>query len=176
MRNLLYIFLIGLIALSCDDGDVFEVELLFDQELELCIDINQGDYLLYDTKLDPNESLSVQFPINGNTDIFSPTEYNNLESVTGYTKILTVNGSSIKFNYRTYSGDPDGLICQINPEPGITITNDYPAVAGAAIEFISTFEDDDNDGVPSDQEGRGAQAENGSYPDAIDTDGDTLPD
>lgn len=177
MRNLLYICLIGLVALSCDDGDVFEVTLDFNQELELCVDVNteQGSYLLYDFKLDPNESLSVQFPINGNNDIFSPTIYNNIDLVPGYTKILTVNESTIKFNYRTYNGSPDGLICQISPEPGISIINDYGAVSGAEIEFISTFEDDDNDGIPSDQEGRGVQATDGSYPDAIDTDGDELP-
>ena len=175
MRKLLYICLIPLVALSCDDGDIFEVDLLFDQELERCIDINEGDYLLYDTKGDPNESLSALFPIVGNDDIFSPVEYNNIDSVVGYTKILTVNESSIKFNYRTYNGDPTDVICQINPEPGTIITNDYEAVSGAEIEFISIYEDDDNDGVPSDQEGRGTQAEDGSYPDAIDTDGDDLP-
>jgi hypothetical protein len=176
MRNLIYTCLIGLIALSCDDGDIFEVELLFNQELELCIDVNttEGSTLLYDTKVDPNESLSVQFPISGNTDIFSPTTYNNIDLATGFTKILTVDESSIKFNYRTYNGAPEGLICQINPEPGTTIINDYEAVSGAEIKFVSTFEDDDNDGIPSDQEGRGVQADDGSYPDAIDTDGDGL--
>ena len=170
MRNLIYICLIGLIALSCDDGDIFEVELLFDQELELCEeDANQ--YLLYDTKEDPSESLTLVFPVSAaNTAIFNPLD-NSGEPYT-----LVVNGSSIAFNYRTYNGDPEDLICEIIPEPGTTITNDYAAASGAQIEFTSIYEDDDNDGVPSDQEGRGAQAADGSYPDAIDTDGDGLAD
>nr|WP_321222672.1 hypothetical protein [uncultured Psychroserpens sp.] len=170
MRNLLYICLFGLVTFSCDDGDVFEVELLFDQELELCGDINSDEYLLYDTKINPSESLTLKFPVTTtNSAIFNPTDNS------GEPRTLTVNGNTIAFNYRTYNGDPENLICQIIPEPGTTIINDYPAASGAEIEFISIYEDDDNDGIPSDQEGRGAQAADGSYPDAIDTDGDGLP-
>jgi len=169
MRNILYIFIIGLITFSCDDGDIFEVELLFDQELELCGDENSAEYLLYDTKEDPSESLTLKFPVStANNRIFNPID----NSGTPY--ILTINGSTRAFNYRTYNGNPEDLICQIIPEPGTTITNDFPAASGAEVEFISIYEDDDNDGIPSEQEGRGAQSEDGSYPDAIDTDGDGL--
>ena len=102
MRNLIYICLIGLIALSCDDGDIFEVELLFDQELTLCGDENSSEYLLYDTKLDPSESLTLVFPVSAaNTAIFNPLD-NSGEPYT-----LVVNGSTIAFNYRTYNGDPE---------------------------------------------------------------------
>ncbi|MFD2914406.1 hypothetical protein [Psychroserpens luteus] len=175
MRNLLYICLIGLVALSCDDGDVFEVSLEFDQELELCIDINENDNLLYDTKLDPSESLSLLFPISNNIDIFEPTEYNSVDPV-GYVKTLTINESSIKFNYRTYNGDPNDLICQFIANPGTEIIEDYSSASGAIAEFTTTFEDDDLDGILSEKEGRGTRADDGTYPDAIDTDGDGLPD
>ncbi|WP_298759909.1 hypothetical protein [uncultured Psychroserpens sp.] len=169
MRQLLYICLIGLLALSCDDGDVFEINLEFDQTLELCLDANEGDYLLYDTKVDPNESLSLLFPIASNGDIFNPPSDN-------YEKIIPINGTSTMFNYRTYSGDPNDLICQIIPNPGTTITNDYAAGSGAEAKFVTSFDDDDNDGILSEFEGRGAQAADGTYPDAIDTDGDGIPD
>ncbi|WP_298902790.1 hypothetical protein [uncultured Psychroserpens sp.] len=169
MRQLIYICLIGLLALSCDDGDVFEVNLEFDQTLELCIDANAGDYLLYDTKTSPNESLSLLFPISGNEDIFNPP-------MTGFTETLGINNTSVIFNYRTYSGDPNGLICQVIPDPGTNIIEDYPAAAGASAEFTTLFDDDDNDGILSEFEGRGAQAADGSYPDAIDTDEDGIPD
>ncbi|WP_299336197.1 hypothetical protein [uncultured Psychroserpens sp.] len=171
MRRLLYICFIGLLAFSCDDGDVFEVELLFDEELELCGDENSQEYLLYDIKTDPNESLSLKFPVNtANNAIFNPSDN------TGEPYTLDINGTTIAFNYRTYDGNPENLICQIIPVPGTTITNDYEAASGATVEFISTYEDDDNDGIPSDLEGRGAQAEDGSYPNAIDSDGDGIPD
>jgi hypothetical protein len=169
MRKLLYICLISLVTLSCDDGDIFEVDLLFTQVLELCGDEDSDEYLLYETKEDPSESLTLRFPVNNaNKRIFNPLDNS------GEPDTLIVNGTTIAFNYRTYNGTPDDLICQIIPEPGTTITNDYPAESGAEIEFISIYEDDDNDGVPSDQEGRGTQAADGSYPEAIDTDGDGL--
>ena len=168
MRKFLYICVIGLLTFSCDDGDVFEVELDFDQVLERCGDDDSDSYVLYDSKTDPNESLSLLFPVNSTTRaIFNP-------EFSGDTLELDINENTIRFNYRTYNGDPEGLLCQEIPEPGISITNDYEADSGATVLFVSTFEDDDNDGIPSEFEGRGAQAADGTYPDAIDTDGDGL--
>jgi hypothetical protein len=95
--------------------------------------------------------------------------------LSGTTQDLIINENTIRFNYRTYNGDPEDLLCEEIPNPGTTIVNDYEADAGAIARFVSTFEDDDNDGIPSEFEGRGAQAADGTYPDAIDTDGDGLP-
>ena len=65
MRRSIYICFIALLALACDDGDIFEITLEFDEELDLCIDVNEGEsFLLYDTKEDPSESLSLLFPSN----------------------------------------------------------------------------------------------------------------
>ena len=58
---------------SCGDGDVIEFELDFDQDLELCGDINSENYLVYDVKTDPNESLILLFPgTTANDLIFYP--------------------------------------------------------------------------------------------------------
>jgi len=169
MRYFLYLCVLGLLAFSCDDGDVFEVSLEFDQVLERCGDDDSDNYVLYDTKTDPSESLTLLFPVNTQTRaIFNPSDN------TGTPVELTINGGTTAFNYRTYDGAPENLICQDVPIPGTTITNDYEAESGAIASFISTFEDDDNDGIPSEFEGRGPQAEDGTYPDAIDTDGDGL--
>jgi hypothetical protein len=176
MRNLLYICFIGFTALSCDDGDIFEVSLEFNQVLELCIDVNEDDYLLFETKGDPNESLSLLFPgIASNDRLLNPTEYNSTDPI-GYVDTIDINNVSTRFNYRTYNGDPNGLICQSIANPGTVIINDYAAAAGAQAAFITTFEDDDNDGVLTIYEGRGMQDADGSYPNAQDTDGDGLPD
>lgn len=169
MRYFLYICLLSFLIVSCDDGDVFEVALEFDEILERCGDDDSDNFVLYDTKTDPSESLTLLFPVNATTRaIFNP------EDNSGTPSDLTINGGTIAFNYRTYNGVPENLICQDVPIPGTTITNDYSAESGAVARFVSTYEDDDNDGIPSVFEGRGTQAADGSYPDAIDTDGDGL--
>lgn len=170
MRQLLYILFFGCLFNSCDDGDVFEVTLDFDQELELCTDLNSNPnrFLLYDTKTNPDESLTLLFPIAGNAIIFDPPSQD-------FETIIPINVNTTFFNYRTYSGNPNALICQVTPLPGTVILEDYYAAPGAEAVLISSFEDDDNDGIPSEFEGRGEAAEDGTYPDAIDTDGDGIP-
>lgn len=177
MRNFIYICFIGLLALSCDDGDIFEVTLEFDEELDLCIDVNGSEsLLLYDTKEDPSESLSLLFPSNStNNLLLAPTEYNSTDPI-GYVGTVFIDNANTRFNYRTYRGDPNDLICQFIANPGTEIIQDYPAAAGAQAAFITTFEDDDNDGILTQFEDRGTQEADGSYPNARDTDNDGLPD
>lgn len=167
MKRILYLLFLGCLVYTCDDGDIFEVTLEFDQELELCIDANDGNYLLYDTKTSPAESLSLLFRQFGNDDIFNPPSQD-------FETILTINSQN-NFNYRRYNGDPANFICAIIPDPGVTISEDYSAASGAEAILVSSFEDDDNDGILSIYEGRGEPDENGEYPDAIDTDGDGIP-
>ncbi len=177
MQRIFYICVIALSALSCDDGDIFEITLEFDEELELCVDVNGSDsFLLYDTKEDPSESLSLLFPSNtANNLLLAPTEYNSIAPV-GYIDTIFIDNSNTRFNYRTYNGDPNDLICQFIANPGTEIIQDYPAAAGAKAAFVTTFEDDDNDGILTLFEERGTQNADGSYPNARDTDNDGLPD
>ena len=137
MRKLLYLFLVSfLFTASCDDGDIITINLDFDEELELCA--NGLNYVVFDTKTDPYESITLLFPVNdANNLIFDPV--NNPHSGT-----LTINGSSIKFNYRTYDGDPVGeLICEEIPSSSVNIIKDYQAESGT-IEYQTTYEDIDN--------------------------------
>jgi hypothetical protein len=83
--------------------------------------------------------------------------------ISGKTETLLINGNSVRFNYRTYSADPNTYICQDIPDASVSVTNNYEASSGNVI-FTTTFEDDDNDGVPNALEFDG------------DTDGDTIPD
>ena len=69
MRKLFLIILPVLILSSCNDGDILEIALAFDQDLSLCGDLNSANgeitnenYVIYDTKIDPNESLTLLFP------------------------------------------------------------------------------------------------------------------
>ena len=177
MRKLLYILLpLSLLSFyTCDDGDIITVEFDFDKTLELCREKNidkfiTGDnYVLYDTRKDPYESLILLFPFTTeNSTIFNPTEANT-------EKTLTVNGTSIVFNYRTYDGDPSDLICQDIPGSGTNIINDYSAASGAKVSFLSTFTDDDGDGISSELENQDPNGD-GDFSDAQDTDGDGIPD
>ncbi len=166
MRKLSVLFICCLFFFnSCDDGDVITVELEFDKVLAVCGDTNSDNYVVYDIKTDPNESLSLLFPSNATTDkIFSP-------SVTPYNYELTINNSTVRFNYRTYDGDPSGLICEEIPDADVSIIEDYEASSGGTFYTETTYIDDDEDGIPSELEDING---NGDLEDD-DTDGDGIP-
>jgi len=177
MRKLFYILLsLSLLTFyTCDDGDIITVEFDFDKTLELCREgninnfVNGDNYVLYDTRNDPFESLILLFPYStSNEAIFNPTEANTETE-------LTVNGTSIVFNYRTYDGDPSDLICQDIPGSSTNILNDYSAASGARVSFLSTFTDDDGDGISNELENQDPNGD-GDFSDAQDSDDDDIPD
>ena len=136
MRKLFFVLLsLSIILTSCNDGDVITIDLEFDKELSLCGDINSTNYVVYDTKSDPNESLTLLFSGSATNDlIFNP-------ETTPYDGSFNIS-SSVQFNYRTYDGDPLELICKEIPSSTINITNDYEASSGT-VNFSSTYEDID---------------------------------
>ena len=157
MRPLLLLLFCCTTLLSCDDGDVLNVQFDFDKILSRCGDSGSSNYILYDTKDDPFESLTLLFPNNAQVEtIFYPEN-------SGSTETMTINGNSVRFIYRTYTGDPNNYICEDIPDANVSVIENYEAQSGTA-NFISTFEDDDNDGVPTALEFDG------------DTDGDGIPD
>lgn len=170
MRLLRFILIVFLVfTASCDDGDVITVELDFDNVLELCGDVNSANYVVYDTKIDPFESLTLLFPTStANNLIFNP-------EVTPHEGVLNINETSVRFNYRIYDGDPNELICAEIPSSSVNITEDYEASTGGEISYSSTFIDDDNDGIPSENENQDPNGD-GNFDDAQDWDGDGIPD
>ena len=165
MRQLLYIFLFGLLFSSCDDGDIFEVTLEFDDTFETC-----GDLVFYKTKDTPPETLSIQL-IGRTIDEFLEVADNNI-----YEEVFEFSSTNNAFNYRTYSAAPDPLLvfCNDIPSASIDILSDAESTSGTATITTVLVEDDD-DGIPAEFEGQGEQAEDGTYPDAIDTDNDGIP-
>ena len=156
MRSLLILLFCCNLLLSCDDGDVLDVQLDFDKNLTLCGPPASSNYILYDTKIDPSESLTLLFPNNAQAlAIFNPEDSGSMET-------MSINNSTVKFIYRTYNGDPNNYICEDIPDASVSVNENYEALSGTA-NFISTFEDDDNDGVPTALEFDG------------DTDGDGIP-
>ncbi|MBT8252582.1 MAG: hypothetical protein HKN00_05540 [Flavobacteriaceae bacterium] len=160
-------FLISILFLTvigCSDGDIIDINLDFDKVLERCGDENGDSYVIFDTRSDPDESLTLLFPVNATTNaIFNPT-------TTPLEGTLTINGTSTRFNYRTYDGDPSGLICEDIPDSGVNIIEDYEASNGTAA-YTSVFVDDDNDNIPSVLEDLN---NNGDLEDD-DSDGDGIP-
>jgi hypothetical protein len=165
MRQLFFALLsLSLLLSSCNDGDIINVELEFDQTLSLCGDEDSDNYVIYDIKTDPSESLILLFPVSTtNNLIFNP-------EITPHPGSFTINESSIRFNYRTYDGDPSGLICADIPDSDVNIIDDYEA-SGGTVNYTSTFVDDDNDGISSELEDINA---NDDLEDD-DTDGDGIP-
>jgi len=168
MRSLLVLLLSYSFFLSCDDGDVLNVQLEFDQNLSRC-NGTTGSYILYDTREDPFESLTLLFPNNAQAQsIFNPEN-------SGATEMMSINGNTVRFNYRSYSGDPNDYLCKDIPDENVSVIQNYEPQSGTVI-FTSTFEDDDKDGVPNalefdgDTDGDGIE----DYKDN-DDDGDNVP-
>ena len=156
MRIFLVLIFSCFVFISCNDGDVISVELDFDKTLTRCGDTTTSNYILYDTKNDPFESLTLLLPNNAQADsIFGP-------GISGKIETLLINGNSVRFNYRTYTADSNNYICQDIPDASVSVIDNYEASSGNAI-FTTTFEDDDNDGVPNALEFDG------------DSDGDSIP-
>ena len=169
MRIFLVLIFSCFVLFSCNDGDVISVELDFDKSLTLCGDETTSNYILYDTKTTPFESLMLLYPNNSQAEAIFNTENS------GTIQTLTINGNSVKFNYRTYTADPNTYICQDIPDANVSVTDNYEASSGNAV-FTTTFEDDDNDGVPNTLEFNGDSDNDGieNYKDS-DDDGDNVP-
>lgn len=170
MTQRFYFFFCLLFLVACDDGDIITVDLDFDKILKRC-DNFENSYLIYDTKDSPSESLSL---------IIEKNPTNELLFTEAITSELPINASTTRFIYRTYnraivsSGSSEEL-CSAVPPSDLVIQNDYEASSGI-IEITSTFVDDDEDGIPSVDEGRGELDEDGEYSNAQDSDGDEIPD
>jgi len=127
---------------ACDDGDIINVTLEFDKELERCDDF-EDVYLLYDTREDPNESLTLLLPKATYEFLFTtatlpdtPEQFNI--------------GSGVQFNYRIYNKVLEGdVLCDVLSDPDLVVLEDYEADSATMVEVEVFIEDDDNDGIPS---------------------------
>lgn len=158
-KVLLTLSLLALI--SCDDGDIFVSELDFPQTLEYCTGSN--DLIIYTIKDSPYESLSVRLPLSNETNLTSEGNFN------------TSLSSTNTFNYRTYSGDPSNIFCNSLPPTSPEITGNSEATNGT-VNFVTTLEEDDNDGIPADLEDDNTDGDNDPSTNPTDTDNDGVPD
>lgn len=170
------------LLLACDDGDILNFQLDFEDTLSLCPTTStSSSYFLYKTKNDPSQSLTLLFPVSGNEDIFPAPSVTEVSSPTALnvaaSKTLTIGGSSsnTRFNYRSYNRNVgNNELCGIIPPSDLVITENYEAPSGQ-INVTTTFVDDDNDGIPSVNEGQDPNGD-GDFSDAQDSDNDGIPD
>ncbi len=160
MRNLLFILsALSLVFFSCDDGDILDVELDFEDTFQTCPSNN--DIVLFKTKEIPSESLSVLISNFSISEVFNLTDNDSLK--------IEKDGT---FNYRTYDDDelPSSLFCSAIPSE-VNITNDYPS--SCKVNFLTVLTEDDNDGIPAELEGKDPNGD-GDFTDSLDTDSDGI--
>lgn len=163
MIRRLYIIFFLLLFTTCDDGDIIDITLEFDKELERC-DNFEDVYLIYDTKEDPNEALILTLPKPEFDYVFSALPDDESDT-------LDISSTGIRFNYRTYSNVlQNGVLCNELSDPSLVVVDDYETDSGQVIVNVSVV-DDDNDGIPSADEDLN---DNGNYDDD-DSDGDGIP-
>lgn len=170
MRTIFGLLLAFLVFSSCDDGDVITVDLDFDQELSFCNN-NTESFIVYDLRSDPSESLSLSFPVANNEILFE--EATLIDNPTE----LTINGSTVRFIYRTYNRDINdssinGEFCDVIQPSDLIIQEDFESMSGT-VEITATVVDDDNDGIPTAFEGADPNGD-GDFSDSLDSDMDGI--
>lgn len=165
MRKLILVFIFLVSLTTCDDGDILDVEIDFEEDTFLTC----GDLVFYKTKIDPPQSLSLQITSPATTleDLIETDSDGNL-LITEET--FTISSTGNTFHYRSYNDNPENYFCNDIPPSNVQITSDEQSTSGTAIVSISLIEDD-NDGVPAEMEDING---NGDLTDD-DTDGDGLP-
>ncbi|WP_299526647.1 hypothetical protein [Winogradskyella sp.] len=164
MLRRFYVLFLLLLLTSCDDGDIINITLDFDKDLNRC-DNFEDVYLIYDTRDDPNEALILTLPKPEFDYVFGELSEEDEDTL----EIGTTTG--IRFNYRTYSNTlPDGVLCNELTDPNLRLIEDYETNSGQVIIDV-TIVDDDNDGIPSADEDING---NGNLEDD-DTDNDGIP-
>ena len=160
MKFARFILLISVVFwLGCDDGDIIDVSLDFDDDVDYC-----GSLVFYKEKEGPAETLSIQLSNVTFESLLETGDDNTL------VRTYTINGSTNRFNYRTYSSLPEDPFCNDIPPAALNITNDDESSSGlVTIETIKL--EDDNDGIPAEFEDVNGD---GDYTND-DTDGDGYP-
>lgn len=183
MKKLLYL-IFPIVLIGCDDGDIITNDFDFeDSAVEAC-DPTSGtgetfNYVFYKNENTNFESLVLQF--NTSDDIL------NTEGSYGP---YTITSSSFEsFEYRKFDAAPgDDYYCNSIPPSSPRVTEVYNAIAGDIYVETRRRSDDDNDGIPSTEEGAvfidgiineaaSEDTDNDGIPDYldIDDDGDNVP-
>ena len=153
----LFVFLLVLFALSCDDGNFDIPEFNFsDESIDDC-----GDLVLF--KINSTESLVIEINEDNTGDIFF-TEIKDNTAIS-----LSENGSN-RVTYRTFDIEPtSNYFCQNIPPTSPTVINEWIGIGTLLVTTVLDSEDD-NDTV--DETDLDINTDNDDYPNYIDSDDD----
>jgi hypothetical protein len=172
MKNILLLMIILLLA-SCDDGDIITTDLDFqDTDLQACAIITNGttfNHTFYKLGNGNNEGLVLT--------LSTPDNIVEAIATSGiFYGPYAINSTNI-FEFRKFSGEPNAnYFCSAIPPSFPGINEVFAATSGTfTIETNIAFQDDE-DGVPADQE-RVGDTDGDGIPDSLDMDddGDNIP-
>ena len=128
MRSLLILLFCCNFLLSCDDGDVLNVELDFDKNLTLCGDLHLLIIFYTTLKTTRLNRSRFYFQTMHKRKHFNPEVSGNMET-------MTINKSvSASFTELT-TGDPNDYICQDIPDANVSVNENYEAKAEPPISY-----------------------------------------
>ncbi len=171
MRKFKLLIILFILTISCNDGDIIVAEIDFPETLVYCE--GKDDLIIYTTKENPYESLSIRQPI-------SVADYFTTINTSSPTKELS---ESYTLNYRDYTADPSTIFCNSLPPASPEILTNYEATSGTVI-FTTNLTEDDNDGIPAELEDinndgdlTNDDTDNDNIPNYLDSDddGDNVP-
>jgi hypothetical protein len=163
MRKLFGFFLLSILFIGCNDGDVIVTTFNFDNtDLQFCT--GSGTYLFF--KLNDGETESLSLLFQGDSDIF----------ITSDTTNIVLDGASNYVTYRIFSSEvASSYFCNEVPPTSPQVTSEYLGNSGTG-ELITIASYDDLDGIDAEDEGLLDSDEDGilNYFD-FDDDGDNVP-
>lgn len=169
--KILFLLCAFLLAWSCDDGDIITIELEFDDTYDYCED---NGLIFYKTKNDPAESLSFYIEnltiedLRAFEDILMDVE----ETISPDEELSSTN----IFSYRRYNEttvEGDVLFCSAIP-PFVDIISNEEDNEGTVVFEVTVIEDD-NDGIPWQDEDANEDEDNNPATNPTDTDNDGIP-
>jgi hypothetical protein len=171
MRRLFFALIsFCLLLFACSDGDIITVELDFGESFETC-----GELVFYKIKNDPAESLSLF--LSGMTEDDLIDFDDELSDVTETLVIAnrSLNETTNTFHLRRYGSAITGseLFCNAIP-PNIDILSDDMSKEGE-VTITTVVIEEDNDGIPWEDEDDNADADNNPATNPTDTDNDGIP-
>lgn len=159
MKKLIFILSL-LLFTGCSDGD-FSIEALDfgTSEIKLCNNFtSQGEYVFYQLSEDNKKAMIINIK-NLTTNITE--EIDTVE--------YTLNNDNTIL-YRIFDGDAKSYFCNEVQPTSPKVIEEWIATSGT-IQIITVLTEDDNDGIPAEEEGYNSADPASS----LDTDGDGLP-
>ncbi|MFI2743940.1 hypothetical protein ACG2LH_14480 [Zhouia sp. PK063] len=159
MKKLLFLSVLGVLFLACSDGDFIVEQLDFDNaSVAECGNPNSNSNVFYKMTNNNTEAIAIYI-----------TTSDTIKKFKADTTYYSV-GSNCKIYYRKFDGSASNYFCQDVPPASPNVLEEWTATAGT-VRIITSFVDDDNDGIPSNLEDING---NGDLTDD-DTDGDGIP-